>query len=282
MPEYAKLKNADLEAMLRERGLPHGGKKADMVERLTKDDDKKAAEAVSATTKLHPEDEIDWDDEGDDAVPAVTAKTAAATSTDKEPSVAATQPDTVAKVGGTEQSPNPQADIDTSKTTDLAVKALAGDEGTEAKTEVIKEPTPDYTQGIAATDLDAEIEKRKARAKRFGLKVEDDDSLKKLERAKKFGGSGPPNALDEALPERRKRGREDYEDGGRNKRRGGGRGGPRGRGGHRDNDRRREDRDNRREDRGTRGGNGTNWMSAADREKAEARKAKWAKPAAAS
>jgi SAP domain-containing ribonucleoprotein len=39
MPEYAKMKNADLEALLKERGLPSAGKKADMVDRLVKDDE---------------------------------------------------------------------------------------------------------------------------------------------------------------------------------------------------------------------------------------------------
>lgn len=294
MSQYAKLKNDELQAMLRERGLPTTGKKADMVDRLSKDDEKKVAETTAAPSNAHPEDEIDWE-EGDDA--AKQEQRAGQTTASKESAVTS-QSETIAKAGGTGQPPNPQAvpnqkaDIDPSATDDLSVKppGEGTDGGIEAKAEEPKEPAPSYAAGIAATDLDAEIEKRKKRAEKFGLKVEDDETLKKLERAKKFGESGALKGLDEALPERkeRKRGREDNEDGGRNKRRGGGRVGgnrnPReGRGGNRDGDRRRdnrEGRDNRRDDR--RNDNGSGWMSAADRERADARKAKWGKPAATS
>src|SRR5262249_41752067 len=55
MSDYSKMKNADLEALLKERGLPHSGKKADLVARLQEDDKKKASAAVPE------EDEIDWD-----------------------------------------------------------------------------------------------------------------------------------------------------------------------------------------------------------------------------
>ena len=134
-----------------------------------------------------------------------------------------------------------------------------------------------------AEHLADEIEKRKARAKRFGLNVEEDEGLKKLERAKKFGEVGPPAGLDEALPERtRKRGREDGDEGrGGDKHRGGRFGRQRGRG---NGDRRRNDhrdnRDNRRNDRNDRNrsnGGPSSWMSDADKAKAEARKAKFAK-----
>jgi len=298
------MKNADLEALLKTRGLPTGGKKADMVDRLTKDDEKSVEAPASSASKaavLHPEDEIDWDDDAEDAAAEPAKSAPAATSqatTSTEPSAA------VAKAGGEGQTANPQAvpnqvaDIDPSKTDDLSVKGPAEETieiGGEAKAEEKKEPPPDYTRGLAASSLDEEIEKRKARAKKFGLNIEEDEGLKKLERAKKFGETGPPKGLDEALPERtRKRGREDTEEGGRNKRRGGGkfggrrgrgnrdgnRGGERGGDGRRDNRDGREIRDNRREDRPRNGG--TSWMSEADRAKAEARKNKFAAPAASS
>ena len=75
MPEYAKMKNAELEALLKERSLPSGGKKADMVDRLTKDDEKKTAPATTKPAAVNAEDEIDWDDDGDEAAaaPATTA-----------------------------------------------------------------------------------------------------------------------------------------------------------------------------------------------------------------
>lgn len=65
--------------------------------------------------------------------------------------------------------------------------------------------------GIKESDAEKEAEKRAARAKRFGLAV-DDETAKKDERAKKFGLAAEPamvKGLDAALPERRpKRGRE--------------------------------------------------------------------------
>ncbi|PSN69888.1 hypothetical protein BS50DRAFT_585393 [Corynespora cassiicola Philippines] len=292
MPEYAKMKNADLEALLKTRGLPTGGKKADMVDRLTKDDEKAAEPAApaGAAAVVHPEDEIDWDDD-EPAKPAPAAEAAPAETT--APEAAAT-----AKAGGTGQPPNPQdvpnqvADIDPAATNDLAVKPPVEENETNADgdtaTEETKAPPPDYSRGLAASTIDEEIEKRKARAKRFGLNIENDEGLKKLERKKKFGETGPPQGMDEALPEReraRKRGRDDNDDAGRNKRRGGGAGGAGGGGGRsgggrqrgrgqRDGDRKREDnRDDK--SRGTGG-----WMSAEDRQKAEARKNKWAAPAA--
>ncbi|KAK7189411.1 hypothetical protein DPSP01_001400 [Paraphaeosphaeria sporulosa] len=288
MSQYAKMKNDELQAMLRERGLPTTGKKAEMVDRLTKDDEKKISEP--APSNAHPEDEIDWDD-GDEAAKQ-EEKPDKKTTSEEVAVTTLTQAETVAKAGGTGQPPNPQAvpnqqaDIDPSKTDDLSVKPAG--EATEAATgatqEENKEPAPSYAAGIAATDLDAEIEKRKKRAAKFGLKVEDDETLKKLERAKKFGESGALKGLDEALPERkereRKRGREDNEDAGRNKRRGGGPRAGGNRGGNHDGDRRRDNRENRRDDK--RNDSGSTWMSAADRERAEARKAKWTKPAAAS
>ncbi|KAF1913716.1 hypothetical protein BDU57DRAFT_319620 [Ampelomyces quisqualis] len=282
MPEYAKMKNAELEALLKSRGLPSTGKKADMVDRLTKDDENKTKPTVNA------EDEIDWDDDGDDAAPT-TAKTDAPVTSNEE---------TIANAGGQGQPTNPQAvpnqvaDIDPAQTADLTVQPPA--EGAEvAQVVEKKEPAPDYTKGLAATNLEEEIERRRKRAEKFGMKIEDDEGLKKLERAKKFGDSGPPRGLDEALPERsQKRGREGGDDTGDNKRRGGGRSGARGgRGGRdrrdtRDSPYNREGRENRgrsdrepRKEQGRSHGNGS-WMSEKDRAAAEARKAKWASSAA--
>ncbi|KAF2476389.1 uncharacterized protein BDR25DRAFT_210544 [Lindgomyces ingoldianus] len=286
MSEYSKMKNADLEALLKTRGLPTGGKKADMVDRLTKDDEsKKAAEAKAgkeapATSAkvavLHPEDEIDWDDDASD--------TAAESAKPVKPTIAPAE--AVIKASGEDQVPNPQAvpsqkaDIDPSKTSDLSVKLPTEEQkdGSAAPEEKEKAPV-DYSKGLAASTIDDEIEKRKARAKRFGINTENDESLKKLERQKKGGDFGPPKGLDDSLPERtRKRGRDDNDEDGRNKRRGGGRlTARRGRGnrdgGNRDGDRR---RDNRNEDRGKPSIDGANWMRDEDRAKMEARKKRFA------
>lgn len=279
------MKNAELEALLKERGLPSGGKKADMVDRLTKDDEKKSSSTATKPAAVNAEDEIDWDDDGDEAAAAPAATAAPVTSNDA----------TVENAGGEGQAPNPQAvpnqiaDIDPAQTDDLTVQPPA--EGAEGdKEEEKKEPAPDYSRGLAATNLEEEIERRRKRAEKFGMKIEDDEGLKKLERAKKFGESGPPRGLDEALPERsRKRGREGGEDGGDNKRRGGGRSGGRGGRGGRDRRDNRDNRDNRenrgrgdrepRREQGKANGGGS-WMSEKDRAAAEARKAKWASSAA--
>ncbi|KAF2205864.1 hypothetical protein GQ43DRAFT_436605 [Delitschia confertaspora ATCC 74209] len=318
MPDYAKMKNAELESLLKSRGLPTGGKKADMVDRLTKADEEKKAPAAPAKTL--DEDEIDWDDDTEPVKPqpqksTVEASAAAAKAT-TEPAAAAI------KAGGQGQAANPQAvpnqvaDIDPSTTEDLSVDtpakevspaetaAPAATEATapteNAATEAAKEPEKpdeppvDYSRGLAATKLDEEIEKRKARAKKFGMNVDEDEGLKALERAKKFGESGPPKGLDEALPEvSRKRGREGDHDGGRQKRRGGGgRFGERRGGGNRGRDKRPDNRrqdsrrqdnkqpENKREQRPTHGNNGS-WMSEADKAKAEARKNRFAAPAPA-
>jgi SAP domain-containing ribonucleoprotein len=287
MSDYSKMKNDELSALLKERKLPHTGKKAEMVERLQKDDEKSGEKPAAGA-----EDEIDWDDEADDAAAAP-----AATTTAQEEAVIPNA-ETVAKAGGEGQPPNPQAvpnqvaDIDPAQTNDLTVDPPAEDAtetSAEPKPEEKKEPTPDYSRGLAATNLDEEIEKRKKRALKFGTKFEDDEGLKKLERAKKFGEAGPPKGLDEALPERREKRRREAggDDASSNKRREGGRDGGReggrsgGRGGRRDN--RPRSRDNRPRENNTSGGGrgaGGSWMSEKDRAAAEARKAKFAKPTA--
>jgi SAP domain-containing ribonucleoprotein len=118
------------------------------------------------------------------------------------------------------------------------------------------------------------------------MKIDEDEGLKKLERMKKFGEKGEVKGLDEALPEReKKRGREDKDDAGANKRRDGGRPGRGGRGGGRRDDRR-DDRNERsrrdsRSPRRERAPQPPKGLSDADRKAAEARKARFAaKPAA--
>lgn len=198
MTEYTKMKNAELEALLKERNLPHTGKKADLIKRLQESD------APAAKT----EDEIDWDDE-----PAAAAASKATTDA-AAVAIAA---------GGQGQPPNPQAvpnqqvDIDPSQTNDLTVTQPADDASTapaatadatapsEAQPEEPAKPAVDFTSGLAKTTLDQEIEKRKARAKKFGMNEDEDEALKALERAKRFGNTEMPGKLNEALPERRER-----------------------------------------------------------------------------
>ncbi len=81
---------------------------------------------------------------------------------------------------------------------------------------VIEEPKPDFSIGLAQSDVQKEADKRAARAKRFGI-PENEEAKKLADRAKKFGlDQKDPvvKGLDSALPERRaKRGREEKEGG---------------------------------------------------------------------
>ena len=169
--------------------------------------------------------------------------------------------------------PNPQAvpnqvvAEDPSQTNDLSVDPPAP----EPAAEEAKEPEKDYSQGLVDRTIDEEIEKRKARARKFGT-AEDTDDIKALERAKRFGTTDLPGLLNKALSTERKRGRDgDEKDGGIRKR---SRGPHRGRGG-RD---RRPGRE-RTPVSGSGGGGGSggypSWMNKEDRERADARKAKF-------
>ncbi|PGH18928.1 hypothetical protein AJ80_04255 [Polytolypa hystricis UAMH7299] len=251
--EYSKKTNAELIEILKSRSLPHTGKKADMVARLVeadKADTTKGGESSTAsapapakTTDAGGEDFIDWEDDG---APVVATATPAA---GEQGQVA--NPTVV---------PNQQIDIDPSMTHDLSVvqpgtgaeqqavepvgddataTAAAGEEEEEAaaaeetteEAAAPEKPAVDYSIGLASTELDAELAKRKARAEKFGI-VEDSDTAlqeaqKAVDRAKRFGieetSTSTIKGLDEALPSERPRKRGRGEDGS-----GGGDGGFRG------------------------------------------------------
>lgn len=252
--DYSKKTNADLVEILKSRSLPHNGKKADMVARL-QEADKNGTSAVASKTD-QVEDVIDWDDDA----PAGDAP-ASATSTGNAPPTVGGIVDQVSNPAAV---PNQKVDVDPSTTHDLKVgtasgnaenpavaenkgKATDGQEGTNGTGEVADKPAVDYSIGLASTDLDAELAKRKARAEKFGI-VEDSttalqEAQKSLERAKRFGTDNDPSAigvrgLDQALPSERRRKRgpgDDGANGNRGKRRdfrgrGRGRFGQRGRG----------------------------------------------------
>jgi SAP domain-containing ribonucleoprotein len=283
MPDYTKMKNADLESLLKERGLPHTGKKAEMVSRLQDDDSKKAA-ASGATAE---EDEIDWDDDAAEPAPAAQADTSAP-ATD----VAATE--TNVEGNNPQAVPNQATAIDPSTTEDLAVDAP-----TDATNGAVKPSGEDsagpekmevdnFSIGLDKTDLRTEIEKHKARAERFKIAPGQEDpaaveALQKLQRAAKFAAEDTPidseqvKILDQPLTDRRekrRRGGDDREDRGDYKR--GGRRGDRqfndrrGGRGPRDSRGPRDDRGPRepRQDRGS-------WMNEEDRRRAAERKARF-------
>ncbi|TAQ85778.1 hypothetical protein B7494_g5897 [Chlorociboria aeruginascens] len=198
MTDYSQLKVPDLKKLLQERSLPISGNKADLIARL-QEHEKKPAGATGG------EDEIDWDE--DDTKTATTAPAAAAVAAGGQGQVA--NPTVV---------PNHKVDIDPSTTSDLKVvsapdtKSAPTTESAPKAEEVSKQ---DFSRGLGQTDAEKEAEKRAARAKRFGI-PQDDEETKKAERAKKFGIDAKESVvkgLDDALPERRKRGREGKESG---------------------------------------------------------------------
>lgn len=215
--DYAKKTNAELVEILKSRGLPHGGKKADMVSRLQENDN--ASTAAPAQTE-NADDVIDWED---DEVPTAGAAAAA-----KPAEAAAPAP---------AESAVPQAEG--TKTEEAAQSAEAAQEGgaeaaaagtaeeQEAQQPAEEKPAPNFSIGLSVTDLEEELKKRKARAEKFGITEESqaaiDSAEKKLERAKRFGTADEEapsvesvSRLDQALPERsRKRGHGDNEQGGR-------------------------------------------------------------------
>ena len=265
MADYAKKKNDELAALCKERGLAHTGKKADLVKRL---EDHDATSSAPAASKPALEDEIDWDDE-----PATEIAKVATT----EPAA-----DALAAGGVGVQVPNPQAvpnqvaAEDPAQTNDLTVAAAPTPDPTNeappAPAVEAKEPEKDFSSGIADRTIDEEIEKRKARARRFGL-PEDTDDIKALERAKRFGETDLPGLMNKALPNDRKRGRDGAEhDGGIRKR---SRGPQRGRGMGR-----RQESGRKEKERAPAGGSGGGgypaWMTQGDKEAADRRKAKFA------
>lgn len=216
MADYAKKKNDELQTLCKERGLAHTGKKADLVKRLEEHDAQgKTAEPAKPAAA---EDEIDWDEE-----PATeTAK--AATS---EPNATAIAAGGIGQPQNPQAVPNQQVGEDPAKP-DTAVGAAPAapktddaPQGTEAAAESKKAPE-EFTLGLQERTLEEEIAKRKKRAEKFGIDPSSDETLKQLERAKRFGTTNVPGLLNQALPERKerekKRAAEGAQDGGIRKR----------------------------------------------------------------
>jgi len=217
MAEYGKKKNDELQALCKERGLPHNGKKADLVKRL-EENDSKGTTAPEAAVPAPAEDEIDWDEE-----PATETAKAATT----EPNATAIAAGGIGQVSNPQAVPNQQVGEDPSKPDETVGAAPAAPktddtpQGTEAAGEPRKTPE-DFTLGLQERTLDEEIAKRKKRAEKFGIDPSSDETLKQLERAKRFGTTNVPGLLNQALPQRaekeKKRVAEGVQDGGVRKR----------------------------------------------------------------
>ncbi|KAJ5225680.1 hypothetical protein N7468_006905 [Penicillium chermesinum] len=225
MADYSKKTNADLVEILKSRSLPHTGKKADLVARLQQDDEQKASGPAAATSTV-AEDVIDWDDEPTE--PPIQPATEAGAN-----AIAAGGKGEVANPVAV---PNQKLDTDPATTDDLKVEsteaagaaaaAAAATEAAAATATETKAPV-DFTSGLPASELEAELAKRKKRAEKFGIQEDAETALKEaeksLQRAKRFGneqagaatGAGALKGLDEPLPSEptRKRGRN--EQGGR-------------------------------------------------------------------
>ncbi|KAK3674821.1 hypothetical protein LTR78_005165 [Recurvomyces mirabilis] len=298
MTDYVKKKNDDLSALCKDRGLPHGGKKADLVKRLedydaTHSTSAPAATTTTTTTTSAEDEEIDWDEEPAAATTAPAADAIAAGGIGEVKNPAAVPNQSIVE--------DPATTNDLSVTNPDAAATAPAKEGEEEEAE--KVPGKDFTSGLADRTIDEEIEKRKARARKFGL-AEDSDEIRLLERAKKFGvqdASLVPGMLNQALSTQRERGERKRgtgaggldvplsEESGVRKRGGGaGRGGRGGTGGRRDGGANggagRERSRTPLEGRGKSGGGGGgakasgngSWMTEADKAKAEARKARFA------
>lgn len=246
MAEYAKKKNDELAALCKERSLPHTGKKADLVKRLEEYD--ATHDAAPAQTAATNDDEIDFDDE-----PAPeTATTEAAAN--------AMAAGGVGEVKNPQAVPNQHAAIDPAKTDDLTVDPPA-EQQPEAKEE------KDFSTGLAERTLDEEIEKRKARLRRFGVS-EDSEEWKALERAQKFGNAEILGGLNIALSAEKKRGRgPPVDNDGGIRKRSKGRPGPK---------KVTSERPRKEKEGGGGGGAYPSWMTQADRDAADRRKAKFA------
>ncbi|KAL1893838.1 hypothetical protein Cpir12675_003957 [Ceratocystis pirilliformis] len=200
MVDYASLKVPELKKVLSERGLTTTGNKADLIARLTADDQRTKEKSAPAA-----EDEIDYSDDE----PAVASEKAPEPTASAAP---ATAPAAEAPVEAPTTAPASEANSESE-----ADAAAAPPATTDAAT---KEPTnATNLASLPSTDTAEEVRKRAERAKRFG--IDDENALKRTERATRFGveESQMTKMLDEALPERqpRKRGRENG-NGGANKR----------------------------------------------------------------
>ncbi|KAF3941651.1 hypothetical protein ABW19_dt0203350 [Dactylella cylindrospora] len=188
MTEYSKLKVTELKELLSQRELPTTGKKEELISRLNADDAAKAVETANGASEP--------------AAETSTVAPAAPTLVDKEvkditapPAAPAEAPIAEAPVQGEKKKFTFKrlADEFDAPTTSEAPSVPKVEEPKAA------EPAESFSAGLATTDADSELEKRKKRAARFGVPVS--DSIKLMERAKRFGGenSGESSSGDKAL-----------------------------------------------------------------------------------
>ena len=277
MADYSKMKVAELQAVLKERGLPSSGKKDELIARLNDADSKSKAAATTtpSTTTAN-------------GTAAAKPTEAMSTSTTAAPSASSkSQPANAGAVDSSTEDKLATAPTGESSAPQVSNDAAAAPTTTanpdDAAANGVAKPLQDFSSGLEATSLDDEIARRRARYEKFKQNNTDGqneaalEGIQQLERQKKFGAieQSAPKGLDEALPEKsRKRGRDDGDDEDRRKkgRRGGGfRGRPRHQG-------RRTERDTR--EQGKANSDYPGWMNTEDKAAAEARKKRFAAPTA--
>ena len=182
--DYSKLKVAELKEELGKRSLPVSGKKEELVARLLESEGKSKSSTANADLGdlAPPEDDYDWDEPATKAYPStemeVTSSTAKQPETKAAPAPAPAPP-SVTKAAAAPKQP---------------LEAPKPSSETTAKPPPVAESTESTDEALAA-----ELEKRKRRAERFGIPVA--DSVKALERAKRFGATSA--TLDESKKQAR-------------------------------------------------------------------------------
>ncbi|KAK6361154.1 hypothetical protein TWF730_004898 [Orbilia blumenaviensis] len=193
MTDYNKLKVADLKELLSQRGLSTAGKKDDLVSRLTTDDATKASNPSNGETSSEPVKET-----APSPAPAPSStETPAETKEAKEDAKAAApepipESTTTAPVEGEKKKFTFKRLADEFETP--AAKATEPAKPEEPKA---PEPVESFSAGLISTDTDAELEKRKKRAARFGVPIT--ESIKLVERAKRFAADGDDSAKDTTI-----------------------------------------------------------------------------------
>lgn len=242
--DYSKKTNSELQELLKARSLPHTGRKAELVSRLQEDDKAKEeaagaakiASAANDNNNASAEDVIDWDDEAEaeaEAVPTTASSTTVQATEDFAPRTSKNKNEPSATKTGGDAGENGDVaqpatvagqdlEEDPSQTHDLKVVSKGGPPvatAAEVDNQTKEKLAVNYSIGLAASDVDEEMRKLRARAERFGI-ADDTKTLlaekeRALQRAKRFGiadaaaaGSSAPAAvkgLDQALPEDRPR-----------------------------------------------------------------------------
>ncbi|KAJ6260899.1 hypothetical protein Dda_3560 [Drechslerella dactyloides] len=221
MTDYSKLKVADLKELLGKRGLSQSGKKEDLISRLTADDAEKAspakagtsdsgAQSISELTLTSIEKPVEPSSELS-AAPAAPATADLTVDEAKDSGNTAASAASVAPVGTAAPAEGEKKKFTFKRLADEfetpATEAPADKPTVQADDAKPVEPAESFSAGLASTNTDSELEKRKKRAARFGVPVT--ESIKLMERAKRFGADGDGSdskgikELDEALGENR-------------------------------------------------------------------------------